>query len=620
MLDDRYKDRSLVIGVVLALFVVIFIIRLAQLQLFGNYAEMAESNAFYRKTIYAPRGLIYDRNGKLLVYNQPTYDLMITIREVNLQKKRGTPIDTAQLCALLDITVDEFKTRIGNIKDRRRNPGYSSLTPQRLITQLSPEEYAVLQEHLRKFPGLSIQGRTLRNYTYPCAAHVLGSIGEVSQSVIDADRSYKMGDYAGTDGLERQYERELRGENGMEILLRDARGRIQGSYKDGQEDKEPRAGADITTTLDIELQMLAEELLSGKIGSVVAIEPKTGEVLALASSPTWDPSHLVGRLRSKYYHILLNDECKPLLNRATQGVYSPGSTFKTLQALVCLQEGGITKHSKFACNGPGSVPIKCTHHHGSPVGLEDAIKESCNPYFWAAYRATLERDGYGENNERFKASYERWRDDMISFGLGPHFTDSDIPGLRHGAIPTQRTYNKWYGERGWKASTIRSNSIGQGEVEVTPIQIANAAAVIANGGYYITPHVNKADSMLNRRHEAAVDKKHYEVVQRGMWRMFQEGSGRWYLVPNVEVCGKTGTTDNSQGSKPHSIFMGYAPSDNPRIAIAIVVENAGFGSMWALPIASLCIEQYLNGGISPERNALYERMKTTILNPDVEKL
>ncbi|MGM9805710.1 MAG: penicillin-binding transpeptidase domain-containing protein [Candidatus Aphodosoma sp.] len=619
MLDDKYKDRSLVVGAVIALFVIIFIGRLAQLQLFGNYSEKAESNAFYRKTIYAPRGLIYDRNGKLLVYNQPTYDLMVTVKEVNSQSKHGTPVDTAQLCDLLGITRLEFDERIKNLKDRHRNPGYSPLTPQRFITQLSPEEYAVLQEHLRKFPGFSIQGRTLRNYTYPCAAHVLGSIGEVSQNTINADPTYKLGDYAGTDGMERSYERELRGENGVEILLRDARGKIQGSYKDGELDYEPTAGTNITSTLDISLQMLAEELLSGKIGSIVAIEPKTGEILALASSPTWNPSHLVGRLRSSYYPMLLNDPCKPLLNRATQGVYSPGSTFKTLQALVCLQEGGITEHTVFPCNGPASQPIKCTHHHGSPVSLEDAIKESCNPYFWAAYRSMLELNGYGENNKNFKAQYEKWRNDMIGFGLGPHFTDSDIPGLRHGAIPTQKTYNKWYGERGWKAQTIRSNSIGQGEVEVTPIQLANAVAVIANSGYYITPHVNKADSMLDHRHEAAIDTRHYAVVQRGMRKMYQDGSGRWYPVPGVEVCGKTGTTDNSHG-RPHSIFIGYAPADDPQIAIAVVIENAGFGATWALPIASLCIEQYVNDSISSSRNALYERMKNTVLNDNVKKL
>lgn len=616
MLDDKYKDRSIIIHAVLAIVVALFIGRLAYLQLYKDYTDVAEGNAFYRKPIYAPRGLIYDRNGKLLVYNQPTYDLMVTMKELHDHHKKGSPIDTMELCGLLGITYDQFVERMEYIKDRSKNPGYSSLTPQRFITQLSPEDYAMLQEQLRKFPGFSVQNRTLRNYNYPCGAHVFGSIGEVNKKQIERDATYRLGDYAGVDGLELSYERELRGENGEEILLRDSRGRIQGRYKDGEFDKMPIAGADITTTLDIDLQMVAEELLQGKIGSIVAIEPATGEILAMASNPTWDPSLLVGRLRSTYYPILLKDKTKPLLNRAIQGQYSPGSTFKTIQALVCLQEGGITKHTKFPCNGPASTPIKCTHSHGSPVSLEEAIEQSCNPYFWLAYKSTLERDGYGEKNITFRENYTRWREDILSFGLGPKWTDSDVVGLKDGAIYRAQSYNKIYGERGWKAATIRSNAIGQGEVLVTPIQLANAVAVIANKGYYITPHLNKCDSMLSHRHEANVDAEHYDVVQEGMWRVCEYGTGRYYKVPGVSMCGKTGTTDNT-GIKPHSIFFGYAPRENPKIAIAVVVENAGFGSMWACPMATLCIEQYLNGEIT--RKDLFNRMKTTVLNPDVKK-
>lgn len=616
MLNDKYKDRSIIIYIVLAFFVAIFVGRLAQLQLFEDYSEAADDNAFYRKPIYASRGLIYDRNGKLLVYNQPTYDLMVTMKDLNVLHKAKTPIDTLELCNLLDITYEQFVERIEYIKDKRKNPGYSSLTPQRFITQLSPEDYAMIQEHLRKFPGFSVQGRTLRNYSYPCGAHVFGSIGEVNKKQIERDPTYRLGDYAGVDGLELSYEKELRGVNGVEILLRDSRGRIQGRYKDGEEDVMPISGTDITTTLDIDLQMVAEELLQGKIGSVVAIEPATGEILAMASNPTWNPSLLVGRLRSEYYPILQKDKTKPLLNRAVQGQYSPGSTFKTLQALVCLQEGGITKHTKFPCSGPGSTPIKCTHHHGSPVSLEEAIQESCNPFFWLAYKTTLERDGYGVDNLDFKKNYTLWRNDIMSFGLGPKWTDSDIVGLKDGAIYREQSYDKIYGKKGWKASTIRSNSIGQGEVLVTPIQLANAVAVIANSGYYITPHLNKSDSMLMHRHEANVEAKHYEVVQEGMWRVCEYGTGRYYKVPNVSMCGKTGTTDNS-GGKPHSIFFGYAPRENPQIAIAVIIENAGFGSMWACPIATLCIEQYLTGEIT--RTDLFNRMKTTVLNTDVKK-
>lgn len=617
MLNDKYKDRSIIIHIVPVLFIMIFIGRLAQIQLIEDYTDVAEGNAFYRKTLYAPRGLIYDRNGKLLVYNQPTYDVMVTVKELNNQKRKGTPIDTIQLCKLLNITKEQFIERMTYIKDRRKNYGYSPLTPQRFITQLSPEEYAILQEHLRKFPGFSVQLRTLRNYTYPNGAHVLGSIGEVSRENIESDPYYRPGDYTGVDGLERAYEKELRGENGVEILLRDARGRIKGKYNNGEQDRMPVAGTDITSTIDIDLQIVAEELLQGKIGSIVAIEPHTGEVLAMASNPTWNPSKLVGRLRSEYYPILLKDETKPLLNRAVQGRYSPGSTFKTIQALIALQEGGIKATTTFPCNGKMSVPIKCTHSHGSPVTLEEALQESCNPYFWLAYRATLEKNGYGENNCTFKAQYEQWRNHVLSFGLGPRFEDTDITGNRDGAVPTQKTYNKWYGERGWKAMTIRSNSIGQGEVEVTPLQLANMVSVIANGGYYITPHLNKSDSMKTRRHEATVNPQHYAPVQRGMWQVCKFGTPRYYAVPDIDVCGKTGTTDNSHG-KPHSLFIGYAPAENPQIAIAAVIENAGFGASWACPIAMLCIEHYLKGGIV--RRDLYERMKNTILNPDVKRL
>jgi penicillin-binding protein 2 len=501
------------------------------------------------------------------------------------------------------------------IKDRRKNYGYSQLTPQRFMTQLSPEDYAMLQEHLRKFPGFTIQNRTLRNYNYPCGAHVLGSIGEVSKRQIEKDSYYRPGDYAGSDGLELTYEKVLRGVNGEEILLRDSRGRIQGKYKDGEQDQMPIAGENITTTLDVELQMIAEELLQGKIGSIVAIEPSTGEILAMASNPTWNPSLLVGRLRSEYYPILQNDSTKPFLNRATGGLYSPGSTFKTLQALVCLEQGGITPYTKFACSGPNSKPIKCTHHHGSPVSLEEAIQESCNPFFWMTYKTTLERDGYGEGNEKFKENYRRWREDILSFGLGFKWDDSDVFGLKDGAIYRAETYDKIYGKRGWKALTIRSNSIGQGEVLVTPIQLANAVAVIANKGYYITPHLNKCDSLLDNRHEANVSQKHYDVVQEGMWRVCEYGTAHYYKLPELAVCGKTGTTDNSHG-KPHSIFFGYAPRENPQIAIAVVIENAGFGSQFACPIAMLCIEKYLYREIT--QKALFDRMKTMVLNPKVK--
>lgn len=612
MAYDEYKNRRLVVISVIILVGIAFAVRLALMQFSGDYVEIAEGNAFYHKVVYAPRGAILDRNGKVLVYNQKSYDLLVTMRTVDEQARLGDPIDTMALAETLGLTREQIEKRFADVKDFRHNPGYSPLTPQRFMTQLSPEDYASIQEQIRKFSGFQIESRSLRNYNYQAAAHILGSIGEVSQEKIDADPSYRPGDYIGVDGIERSYERELRGTNGEQILLRDARGRIQGRYKGGSEDRDAVPGENLTTTIDIDLQLFAEQLLKGKRGSIVAIEPETGEVLAIASSPAWRPEYLVGRKRGTYYPILLEEKTKPLLNRALQGRYSPGSTFKTLQALVCLAEGGISEDTRFPCSGPSSSPIKCTHFHGSPVTLEGAIEQSCNPYFWQAYKATIERGCYINHrfsHEQFHINYNRWRDDIMSFGLGFAFADSDIAGLKDGAIGSEKTYNKIYGPRGWRAITIRSNSIGQGEVEVTPIQLANAAAVIANSGWYITPHINRADSMLTRRHQSAVDARYFPVVQHGMWRVCEFGTGRHYKVPGVEMCGKTGTVQNSHGAD-HSIFMGYAPYRHPKIAIAVIVENAGFGATWANPMASLVIEKYLTGECS--RQELFDNISSTV--------
>lgn len=613
MINDSFGNRQYIVRIFIAILFAIFIIQLFNLQLIKDYGEQADSNALLRRTIYAPRGLIYDRNGVLMVYNQPTYDILITMQELYVMKKNKTPLDTLALCETLLITQTEFDKRIKDVKNRM---GYSSRVPQRFITQLSPSEYAVLQEKLHRFPGFTVQSRTLRNYVYPVGGHALGSIGEVSRSMIEKDSYYKPGDYAGVSGIEKSYEVALRGENGVEILLRDVVGRIKGKYKKGEFDKSAVAGENLTVTLDVQLQILAEELLQGKRGSVVAIEPSTGEVLAMASNPTWNPGALVGRDRSHNYFMLLNDPTKPLLNRATQGTYSPGSTFKTIQALVCQQEGGITPETLFPCNGQASSPIRCTHHHGSPVGLESAIEQSCNPYFWLAYRETLEKGGYGDRNTNFKANYQRWRNDVISFGLGPKFKDSDIPDQVHGSIPSIKTYNTWYGERSWRALTIRSNAIGQGEVQVTPLQLANSVAVIANGGYYITPHLHKCDTMLKHRHQSLIDEKYFPVVKEGMWRVCEYGTGRWYKLDSIPMCGKTGTVDNSHG-RPHSLFVGFAPKENPKIAIAVVIETSGFGATWANPIASVLIEQYLTGEV--KRKELANRLKTSVTDPDVKK-
>lgn len=610
MINDTLQNRRFVIAGVITAIVLLYIVRLFSLQILDDrYKEGADSNAFLKKTQYPPRGLIYDRNNALLVYNKPAYDITLIMREIR-------DLDTLAFCRALNIDKKFFIKRIAEIKDRKRNYGYSSYTPQVFMTQLSIEDIATIQQSMYKYPGFYIQNRTLREYAFPHAAHVLGSIGEVSQKRIESDSYYKSGDYAGRDGVEYTYEKSLRGEKGVEILLRDAKGRIKGKYEDGRMDVAPKAGSNLILTIDIQLQVLAEKLLDGKIGSVVAIEPKTGEILALVSNPTFNPALLVGRQRSKNYAELVRDPTKPLMNRATQAQYSPGSTFKPIQALVSLELGGIDEHTRFGCNGKGSSPIKCTHSHGSPVDVLNAIEQSCNPYFWQAFRSTIEKDGYGEKNKNFKHSFDQWREAVMSFGFGHKFEDSDVYEQTRGNIPSEKFYNRYFGETGWRAMTIRSLSIGQGEILATPLQLANSMAAIANEGFYITPHLNKNDTMKTRIHTVKVDKKHFPIVNEGMWRVFEFGTGRRTKIPDVSMCGKTGTVQNNHG-KDHSLFVGFAPRENPKIAIAVVVENAGFGATWAAPISSLLMEQYLNGKV--ERTEMYDHIIMSTTNSDVKK-
>ncbi len=611
MINDTLQNRKTVIAIMMTAVIVVYVLRLFSIQIIeSRYKEGAESNAFLKKTRFPPRGLIYDRNNTLLVYNKPAYDIALIMREIR-------DLDTMAFCKAMNIDKRYFIARIAEIKDRKKNQGYSSYTPQLFMSQLSSGDIATIQQSMYKFPGFYIQNRTLREYAYPMAAHVFGSIGEVSPAKIEADNYYKQGDYAGRDGVEKTYEKQLRGVKGVEILLRDAKGRIKGKYEEGRKDVAPKAGQNLMLSLDAQLQLLGERLLKGKMGSVVAIEPSSGEILAMVSSPAYNPSILVGRQRSKNYSELLRDPLKPLYNRATQAQYSPGSTFKPIQALVLQQMGGITESTMFGCSGPGSSPIKCTHHHGSPVGLLSAIEQSCNPYFWNAFKVTIEKDGYGDKNVLFRTNYDDWADRMKSFGLGEKYTESDIYEQSRGYIPTQKLYNRVYrAETGWRAITIRSLSIGQGEVLVTPLQLANSMAAIGNNGFYITPHIVRSDSMRKKIHITKVDKKYFPVVKEGMWRVFEFGTGRRYKIPNVNMCGKTGTVQNS-GGKDHSLFVGFAPRDNPKIAIVVVVENAGFGATWAAPIASLMMEQYLFRKIS--RPELVERMSTSVTNSNVQE-
>ena len=601
MINDSLYKRKYLVGGIAVIVVLIYIVRLFFLQILDQSTqEKAANNAQLRQTVYPSRGLIYDRNGELLVANQPIFEVTMVVREMT-----KSAFDTIGFCNALHISLETFETRMQDMTNKKKNRGYSRFSPQIFMQNLSQEEVAELQQEKYRYPGVGIRIRTLRDYTYPIASHILGSVGEVNHNDLERDSYYAIGDYAGRDGIERTYEKELRGKKGEKVYMRDSRGRIQGSFQNGALDKKAEAGTDLYLSIDRGTQQVAEKLMQNKIGSIVAIEPSTGEIIAMVSAPYWDPRRLVGKERSLNYEALLKDKNKPLMNRATQAQYAPGSTFKIIQALAGLQEGIITTHTKYPCNGPGSSPVKCTHNHGSPVSLEEGIEQSCNPYFWALYRDMLQQDGYDDGHTHFKEHYQAWREIVASFGLGEKFTNTDIREQAKGYLPTTEFYNRIYGQKGWKAITIRSLSIGQGEILVTPLQLANQAAAIANKGYYITPHFNRNDSMKSDTHQVLVDEELFDVVHRGMARVMTDGTGRWYNLPELQICGKTGTVQNPHGDD-HALFIAFAPMDNPKIAVAVAVENAGFGSTWACPIATMVIEQYLNGEI--KRNALFESM------------
>ena len=590
--DYRFENRKFVIVGIVMVIVLTFIGRLFYLQIINDdFKKYADSNAFLNKTIYPSRGVMYDRNGKLLVSNQPAYDVMVCMRNVK-------DLDTLAFCNSLGITREFFDKRIKDIKNKSLNPGYSAYTDQLFLSQLTAEDFAMFQEQLYKFNGFSIQRRTVRQYDYHVAGHIFGDLGEVSKKDIANDDYYVRGDFIGKQGIESYYEKYLRGEKGKEILLRDAHGRIKGRYLDGAMDVAPIPGKNLKLSLDIELQQLAERLLENKIGSVVAIEPSTGEVLCMASSPTFDPQILVGRQRGENHKILSKDKQKPLLNRAIQGTYPPGSTFKTSQALTYLHEGVISAETQFPCSHGfrfKGLHVGC-HPHGSPLPLVPALATSCNSYFcWGLYRM-IGSDRYTSSQDAFN----HWKDHMVAMGFG-YRLGIDLPGEARGFIPNSAFYDKWYGGR-WNGLTIISISIGQGEVTLTPLQIANLGATIANRGYYIAPHVVKEiegeamDSIYSTPKRTLVDERHYETVVKGMREAVLSGTCRAANLPGIEVCGKTGTAQNR--GKDHSAFMGFAPMNDPKIAIAVYVENGGFGAVYGVPIGALIMEKYLTCTLS----------------------
>lgn len=591
----NYSHRKYVIGSAFILVAIILLIKLFIIQIVDDsYKQSSDNNTLRYVTLYPSRGKIYDRNGKLLVYNDAVYDLMI----IPSQAKN---IDTASFCKLLNINNSTYNNNLAKAKR------YSMITPSIFLSQITKDEYGHIAEMLYRYPGFYFQTRSIRQYSLPIAAHTLGNIGEVTKPEMERDSYYKLGDFIGKSGIEKYYEKDLRGEKGMKITVVDVHNREKERFMNGEYDTSPVHGSDIILGLDADLQAYGEFLMSGKTGSIVAIEPSTGQILAMVSSPSYDPGELVGRKRGARYYELLNDPDKPLINRAISGVYPPGSTFKMINGLIALQSGAVTAHKSYPCNGPESAPIKCTHFHSSPVKLYDAIENSCNPYFWYAFQDMM-------NSPRFKnqkEAYQSWYDNVTSFGLG-RAVSSDIPFTVSGNIPKKEYYDKVY-KGVWNAMTVRSLSIGQGEILVTPLQLANVAAAIGNEGFYYEPHYIKSfgntdksvDSAFLQKHIINIDKKHFKDVKKGMRSVFEgeHGTARYSKIDSITVAGKTGTAENPHGLD-HSILMAFAPVDNPQIAIAVVVENAGFGSTWAAPIASLMIEKYIRGYVK---------------RPDVEK-
>ncbi len=601
MIGDKFSSRQYVIAGVAIGIVVIYIIRLFTLQLLSDdYKKNADSNALYKQIDYPSRGLIYDRNGQLLVYNQPSYNIMVVMNEEKGQ------LDTAEFCSSVGITREQFDRRMAEIKDRNKNPGYSSYTQQLFLTQLSDEEFSVFREKMFRFPGFYAQRRSIRQYTLPIAAHVLGDIAEVSQSDIDQEEDYyQPGDFIGKQGVEKAYEAALRGQKGTQILLRDAHGVMQGHYMDGALDTRPVAGKNLTLSIDANLQALGERLLEGKIGSIVAIEPATGEVLCMVSSPSYNPQLLVGRQRGKNHSTLEHDAWKPLLNRSIMGQYPPGSTFKTSQALTFLSEGIITPATSYPCSRGfryGRLHVGC-HGHASPLALIPAISTSCNGYFCWGLHAML------DNRQKYptvQVAMNTWRDYMVSMGFG-YKLGIDLPGEKRGLIPNAEFYDHAYGDS-WSGLTVISIAIGQGEVNLTPLQIANLGATIANRGYFITPHVVKQiegeaslDTLYTQRRYTKARREAYDYVVEGMRSSVLGGTCKAANNSEYAVCGKTGTAQNR--GRDHSVFMGFAPKDDPQIAIAVYVENGGFGAHYGVPIGALMMEQYINGQLSPSSEA-----------------
>ncbi|TNF39359.1 MAG: penicillin-binding protein 2 [Bacteroidetes bacterium] len=607
-MKDRFANRKYFIMALVIVAALILVSRLFYIQIINKtYRVSAANNALRPVTQYPARGLIYDRNGQLIVYNQAAYDLLVI-------PVQTSAFDTARFNQILGITMDDFRARM------KAAVSYSRRAPSVFIKMISSETYAVLQEELYRFPGFYVQARTLRKYTRPVASHLLGYVGEVDNKLLARDRYYRSGDYIGVSGIEKSYEEHLRGNKGVNIFLVDVHNNIKGSYAEGRYDTVAVPGTNLWSTIDLTLQEYGEKLMQNKTGSIVAIEPSTGEILTLVSSPSYDPSLLVGRVRSENFSILQADTVKPLFDRALMASYPPGSTFKIMNGLIGLQESVIRPASLFSCsNGyhAGSLTVGC-HSHRSPLNLPEAVAMSCNAWFCNAFRNILENPKYGSVQDAF----DKWREYLVAFGFGNKL-GIDLPNELSGFIPGRSYYDRYYGKDRWKALTVISLAIGQGEIGATPLQMANMATVIANRGSFYIPHIIKKigddgspSPLYTQKYITGISPENFEPVIEGMEGAVNGGEGstaRGARLDSIIICGKTGTAQNPHG-KDHSIFVAFAPKDNPQIAIAVYVENAGFGSTFAAPIASLLIEKYLTGDI--KRKYLENHVLNTVIKPD----
>ena len=595
-----YSDRRIVIAGIFISVGIIFLLRLFYIQIINDdYKLSANNNVLRYVTQYPARGLVYDRNGELLVYNEAAYDLMVTPRQVK-------NLDTMNFCNTLGITKDVF------IKKMKQARQYSPYKESIFEKQLSAKTYATLQEKLYSFHGFYVQSRTLRKYPGLIGAHTLGYVGEVNDKMTLDNPYYKSGDYIGISGIEKSYEKELRGVKGLSVMMVDVFNRPKGKFKDGQYDTLAITGENLITSLSAKLQRYGEQLMQNKTGGIVAIDPSTGEILAVVSAPSYDPNLLVGRDRSKNYGALLSQPGIPLFNRALMAYYPPGSTFKLINDLIAQQEGVLVPTTSYYCDGGyhmGRQTVKCDARHSS-IQLRAAVQHSCNTYHCYVFRSIIDNKKYTTTEQ----GYQAWRNHVLTFGIGKRLY-SDLPQELKGMVPSVQYYDKYFGKGHWKSSTVVSLSIGQGELGITPLQMANTMCIIANRGYYYTPHIIKKEGnkdlskdKFKTKNYTDIDPKYFDVMIDGMEDVVEQGTAAASKIKGITICGKTGTAQNPHG-KDHSLFVAFAPRENPKIAIGIMVENGGWGASWAAPIASLMIEKYLNDSIAtPARHALEKRM------------